>query len=345
VEDGLEVLGWSDHWRVRAAEHPELTFGRVIRVDRGMASVATSPETEHRLMNPAEPIAVGDWVGFRPSENDEPATIEVVLERKSHLRRLAAGERQEAQLVAANIDHVLICQSLASGANLRRLERELVVAWDSGAHPVVLFTKADLVEDPGALVDEAVSVTGGIQVIAVSTVSGVGLDEVRALFAGNATVVALGASGTGKSTLVNALVGRDVQDTGVVREDDQRGRHTTTAGALILLPGGGIYLDTPGIRAVGLFADADSLAAAFSDIDDLAETCRFRDCSHDQEPGCAVQQAVDDGQLDRARLESWRKLQRELVLLADDRAGWEKAAANQKRRVFSKAVRKQPYRP
>jgi ribosome biogenesis GTPase len=214
-------------------------------------------------------------------------------------------------VLASNIDTVFVTQSLDKGVNLRRLERELVLTFESGADPVIVLTKADLAT--AALdTDEVRGSAAGAPVVVTSARTGRGIDDLRAYTGRGRTVALIGASGVGKSTLVNSLVGADVQETGAVRETDQRGRHTTTARELVLLPDGGVLIDTPGLRAVTLWLADDGFRRAFADIEALAAGCRFHDCAHDREPGCAVQQAVADGLLDAARVAHYRELDAEL---------------------------------
>lgn len=262
-----------------------------------------------RVRNITADVAIGDWVV--PSADDE--RVEHVIDRTSAFVRRASfeGDRFEADTLAANIDVVFLVHALGSPPNQRRLERELVLAFDSGAEPMVVLTKVDTLDD----LDEAelaraelAEVALGVPVLLASGRERIGLEPIRAAATGNRTLAFLGASGVGKSTLVNALLDDEVMDTGSVREGDQRGRHTTVAAQLLRLPGEGWLIDTPGVRAVSLWLSGHGIERAFADVFDLMDHCRFRDCKHDREPGCAVQQAIADGELDAARLASLERL-------------------------------------
>lgn len=251
-------------------------------------------------------VAIGDWVV--PSDDEEQ--IEHIIERTSAFVRRASfdGDRFEADALAANIDVVFLVHALGSPPNQRRLERELVLAFDSGAKPVVLLTKADIVDDAEPTRRELAEVALGVPVLVASGLRSVGIEPIRDFATGNRTLAFLGASGVGKSTLVNALLDDEVMDTGEVREGDQRGRHTTVAAQLLHLRGEGWLIDTPGVRAVSLWLSGDGIERAFGDVFELTDDCRFRDCKHDREPGCAVQAAIADGRLDPARLDSLQRL-------------------------------------
>ncbi|MGY1620163.1 ribosome small subunit-dependent GTPase A [Geodermatophilus sp. SYSU D00691] len=339
----LTALGWTPD---RVAQLPEGTVpARVARVDRGLLTVLTA-DGEQRV-HPAAALydesglaspAVGDWLALR----GELAVA--VLPRRSAFTRTVAGRTSAAQVVAANLDTVLVVDALVGDTRLRRVERYLAVAWSSGATPVVVLTKADLCDDVPAAVAAVAEDALGVEVLAVSSVTGEGLDAVAALLGPGRTAAMVGPSGVGKSSLTNALAGRAVAETREIRESDGRGRHTTTARELHVLPGGGLLVDTPGMRELALYDDAEGVEAAYADITELAAGCRFRDCEHRTEPGCAVAAAVDDGTLDPARLVAWRKLQREAhrqLLRVDARARAEEKART---RAFFRSLRDQPNR-
>jgi len=317
TETLLHPLGWDDGWEADFADHRAagLAPARVAIQHRGAydligekgelrASAAT------RLFKSDELPAVGDWVGVDPATN----LVEVVLDRRTSISRKEVWNAVREQVLAANIDVAFLVQALPLDFNVRRLERYLAMAWESGAQPVVLLTKTDLVDDVTPYLDEIEAVTlGSCQALACSARTGQGLDRLRPLLEPNLTAVLLGSSGVGKSTIVNALAGAELLETQEVREGDHRGRHTTTHRELIVLPGGGVILDTPGIRELYLW-DAD-LEQTFGDVEELARRCRFSDCNHDREPGCAIREALADGSLPAERWQSYVKLQRELEAL------------------------------
>ena len=322
------ALGWTPEfeavWRdAGGIGHP----GRVVRLDRGWSSVQQELGGEPlRIRNIGTDVAVGDWV--IPSGDGE--RVEHVLARHSAFVRRASheGSRFEAQTLAANIDVVFLVHALNSPPNQRRLERELVLAFDSGALPVVVLSKLDLVEDPAVIAGSVATleeVALGVPVLAVSGISHLGLSSLRAYAAHGQTIALLGASGVGKSTLINALVGDSVQRTNDVRMGDQRGRHTTTAAELVPLAGAGWLLDTPGVRAVSLWLSGQGIERAFADVFDLMDGCRFRDCKHENEPGCAVTAAIAAGTLAAIRLHSLQRLVAEEAALEDEQRAHIKA--------------------
>ncbi len=316
----LADLGYSPAVAALAAVHPgHLVPGRVIRSDRGFAFVQTGTGLEvarpaTRLIKSAAdgglPV-VGDWVLVGGDEG-EPL-VEVVLARSTAIMRRDPGRSARVQVLAANVDIVFITHPLADEPNLARLERELALVWDSGALPVIVLTKADLCADAESALNDVSEIAPGVDVHVTSATDGVGVETIGAYLAGGRTAVLIGPSGSGKSTLVNALIGSELQETRAVRVADGRGRHTTVSRELIMVPGGGLIIDTPGLRAVGMWDSTEGLAQAFSDIDELAAECRFRDCRHEGEPGCAVEAAVARGELPERRLASFRELQAEIA--------------------------------
>lgn len=304
-----------------AARLPGCVPGRVLSDARELYQVRTesgdlSAEPSGRLRFGSTLPVTGDWVALRPFAGEGFGVVEAVLPRRTTLSRRAAGERTEEQVLAANVDVAFAAVALGEDGNLRRLERLLALARGGGASPVALLTKADLLDDAaaGAARDAAEPVAGGTPVVLCSARSGAGLDEVRRLLGPGTTAALLGASGAGKSTLVNALVGAELLATREVRTDDGRGRHTTSARRLVQLPWGALLLDTPGLREIGLWdGDEDE---GFPEVTEAAGRCRYRDCRHEEEPGCAVAAAVADGTVPAERLEAWRKLRREDAWLA-----------------------------
>ena len=346
----LADLGWTDREQALFAPFAQegLVAGRVSRVDRGMPMVAT--EAGLIRVEPATHLlkthgiggraVVGDWVALAHPEGHDLTIIEAILPRKSAFSRKDPGEQTDQQVLIANADVVLVVQALSGkGINVRRLERELVLAWESGARPVVVLSKADIAEDIDYQRKLAEDAAPGVDVLVESAVTGLGLEDVRALLGPGVTAALLGGSGVGKSTLVNRLVGGEVQATKSVRERDNKGRHTTVAREIVLLPGGGVIIDTPGMRGLALWDAEDGIASAFPDIDELAQHCKFVDCGHDTEPGCAVMAAVEAGLLPLRRLDSYRTLSAELAVLSrkqDQKAWAEKERAN---KTISKAAK------
>jgi ribosome biogenesis GTPase / thiamine phosphate phosphatase len=345
----ITQFGWSDALSQQFAPFAEqgLMPGRVVVQHRGQYDLVT-PEGEtkatisgrfaHEAGEGGYPVT-GDWVAV--STGGGSATIHAVLPRRTAFIRKAAGQGQIPQIVAANVDVAVLAAALTPDFNPRRLERYLAIAWQSGATPLVVLTKADLCPD----VDEAVAATQamavGVDVIAVSAATGEGMADLASRLLPGETTVLVGSSGAGKSTLVNALAGEARMAVGEVREADGRGRHTTSHRELVLLPGGALILDTPGMRELGLLDADEGITATFEDIDALAEQCRFHDCGHTNEPGCAITAALASGVLDRERWGNYQKLQREAAFSdrKEDRAA--RSAERRKWVTIAKAQRAQ----
>lgn len=320
-------LGWTPdretHFAPFTAEG--LSPGRVVSEHRNAWPLLT-PHGEllaevcgklrHEAHSRADLPAVGDWVAAQCLPAEGKAVIRALLPRKSHFRRLAAGSRTEQQVLAANVDTAFLVSGLDGDFNPRRIERYLTQAWESGAAPVILLNKADLCPDVAPCLAQVEACAIGAPIHILSAAQRHGLDGLARYLAPGKTVVFLGSSGVGKSSIVNALLGEDLLATKPVREHDSRGRHTTTHRELFLLPGGAMVIDTPGLREIKVWGDESGLKQTFEDVEEFARDCRFRDCSHSGESGCGVQAAIERGELTEERLESYQKLQRELARLA-----------------------------
>lgn len=321
----IQHYGWSGHWSRAFASYQASGHGpaRVIAQHRGLYVVASeagegparlSGHLRHQASEADYP-AVGDWVAVRHSPDGAEAIIHAVLPRRTAFVRKAAGKAQHPQVVAANLDIALLAAALSSDFSARRLERYLALAWQSGARPIIVLTKADLCKDRTPFIAEAEAIAFGCPVVPVSGLTGEGVATLAAMVKPGETCVLLGMSGSGKSTLVNCLAGRELMATGVISVRDGRGRHTTTHRQLVHLPSGQLLLDTPGMRELGLIDAEEGVGTAFAEIEALAKQCRFRDCRHGSEPGCAVRAALETGALDPGRWNSFQKLQRELAHL------------------------------
>ena len=351
MRPALEDLGWSA--RVAAAFEPHRAAGlaaarvslehthiyRVLSAE-GERLARIAGRLRHHASGRADYPVVGDWVAIDVPRAGDDARIRAILPRFSGFSRRAAGDPTEEQVVAANIDVVFLVSGLDHDFNPRRIERYLLTAWDSGASPVIVLNKADLVEDVAPFVGEVTPIAQGAPVVTVSAKRPDSMAALRAHLGRGRTAALLGSSGVGKSSIANVLIGEERLRTREVRESDSRGRHTSTSRQLILLGRDGILIDTPGMRELQLWDTAESLAGAFADIQALAQGCRFRDCRHAGEPGCAVAAAVNDGTLSAGRLESYQKLQREQAF--QTRQQDQRAQIEQKRRfkVLTKAANK-----
>lgn len=322
----LAEYGWDDGFV--ESFHPfagqGFVPGRVARVDRGRVDVViqdgdgvTTVLADTALVSTGDPMKVpctGDWAVIDLADEHAPY-VRAMLPRRTAFLRSTSSKRSEGQVLAANIDHSVICVSLITALDLGRLERFVSLAWSSGGQPLVVLTKTDIAPDAEHLLADARTVVPGVDVLLVSAATGAGVEELSTRIAGGTSVL-LGVSGAGKSTLANALVGREAMVVAAARDRDGKGRHTTTTRELHTMPGGGVLIDTPGLRGVGLWDAQDGLSQAFADVEELAAGCRFADCAHTSEPGCEVQAALESGVLTHRRWESYGKLRRENIRLA-----------------------------
>jgi ribosome biogenesis GTPase len=309
-DDDLAAIGYSDRWAALLGEHgAAVEPARVLRHDGVAVQVATpAGERMVKLRRGIDPLTVGDWLAV------EGETVVGLLDRASLLRRRAAGG-DDHQLLAANVDLVLLVCGLDRPITAGRVQRGEALAWDAGAHPVLVLAKADLADDLGAALASVEAAHPGLEVIVTASTSGLGIEDLRRRLSGHTSVM-LGESGAGKSSLVNAVLGTEAAAVGAVRAGDAKGRHTTTNRQLHRVPGGGVVIDSPGIREVGLAGDEDAVDATFADIDEIGEECHFADCGHAGEPGCAIAMAIEAGQITLERLEAYQALRKEAASAA-----------------------------
>lgn len=339
----LVQLGWNDELDQWVSELTDVSgYGRIARTSRGYCLVFTGDKP--RLVasssvrsDTGTAPATGDFVAFGDVEGEGPAITEI-WPRRTALTRRAPGRVPTPQVLAANIDDVFVMHGLDRPLNLRRMERQLVIAWESGATPVVLLTKADECNDPSEAVESIKRLAPGVDVFATSTPTGQGMDKVAARFTGTRAVALMGLSGIGKSTLVNYLSAGQVQRVAEVRAVDRRGRHTTVTRDLVPLPGGGVIVDTPGIREIGLWQAYRGMELTFTEIASAARLCRFSDCSHLNEPECAIRAGLSDGSISQRRLKHWNELHAELELQEEQLVDHERRSETRSKAELDKKV-------
>lgn len=347
----LESLGWSSFFSksFESRWQEDYTVGRValehkhayiLYTEQGELSAEVTGKMRYQASGRQDFPAVGDWVVISLNEAENRATIHAVLPRKSKFSRKTVGTKTEEQIVATNIDTVFLISGLDGDFNLRRIERYLILVWESGANPVIILNKADLCDDVERCRQAVEEIALGVPIVVLSAVTNQGLDALTPYLSKGQTVALLGSSGVGKSTITNQLADRKVQAVQSVRQGDDRGRHTTTHRELIVLPSGGLLMDTPGMREIQIWTGDEGIQETFADIKTLAMQCRFHDCKHEQEPGCAVQQALLDGTLDYQRFFSHQKLQKELDYVARKQDQKAYLAEKEKWKKITKSLRK-----
>lgn len=341
----LIELGFNEYFKSQMEATEDKVVGRVSTAANGIYKVVSkdgmfnshvSGRFYHQAQHSRDFPCVGDWVLIERLSGEDKAVIHHVLERQSLLSRHAAGEKNEEQLMAANVDTVLLVNAMNNDFNLRRMERYLMVVYESGAMPVFVLTKKDLCTDEYEKVAAIEEIAPGVPIHTIDGIRGEGIEALKTYVQEGKTLSLIGSSGVGKSTLINHLIGKSVQVTQGVRGGDDRGRHTTTHREMFLIPGGGIVIDTPGMRELQLWTSEDSVDQTFQDIEMLAKKCQFNDCQHKTEPKCSVKEAIENGDLTDERLKSYRKLQREIEHLGLK----EKYGLNRANRIKVKKLQK-----
>ena len=350
----LTDLGWSHFFQQQIAETEQtLSPARVSRQDinqyhllseQGALTGTLPGRFRNQSYSKADLPAVGDWVLVSKADGAKQGQVQIerLLDRKSKFSRKEAGDVNDEQVIAANIDTVLLVNGLDDDFNPNRIERYLLMSWDSGALPVILLNKADLHSDVDDYVEQLKTIAKGVPIHVISAKDELGIDPVKAYLIPGQTCTLLGSSGAGKSTIINALLGYERFETGKVRETDSKGRHTTTFRELVVAPNGGLIIDTPGMRELQFWGESTSLEQSFEDVEALARQCKFRDCGHESEPGCAITAALRDGELEEERLTRYFKLQREIAHLERQEDAAARAKRKQGRKTFAKLIKNRP---
>ena len=347
----MKKLGWDEFFEANGSilQQEDLRPARIIRQLKkvfwvhdgaGERKAVLAGKFYKKVKNVLELPVIGDWVGIKGRSGDDQVMIREVLPRRSQFVRKAVLENTRPQVIATNIDTTFIMSGLDRDFNLRRIERYLSLTFESGSTPVVVLNKSDLRDNLEAWIEEVEAIALGVDVVAISAKSGQGIGQLSKYLKAGRTVALIGSSGVGKSTLVNVLMKTDIMEVRAVRENDQRGRHTTTHRELFLLPKGAMIIDTPGLRELQLWGNEETLHESFKDIEALADSCRFADCQHDQEPQCAVKAAVEKGDLDPARYESYLKLKKELMYLDERQDEFSRRESRRQSKIMSKMIRK-----
>ncbi|EMA6343148.1 ribosome small subunit-dependent GTPase A [Bacillus cytotoxicus] len=346
-QNWLQLFGWDSFFENQLKEDYEV--GRILLEHKHIYRIICSDgeyiaelsgKFRHETRSTGDYPTVGDWVYVKKLEDEKKAIIHRVFERKSSFVRQEAGNRTVEQVIAANVDYLFLVNALNHDFNVRRIERYLLLAYESGATPVIVLTKSDLCADVEQKIIETEAVAIGVPIFAVDSMKYVGMELLKQFIKPGKTIALVGSSGVGKSTLLNALMGMNVAKIGDIRKEDSKGRHTTTHRELFQLPSGGLVIDTPGMRELQLWEGSESVHVTFSDVEEIAQGCRFRNCKHETEPGCAVQRAIDEGFIHEERLRNYKKLQREIaytmrkqnvVLARAERMKWKKATKKHKK--------------
>ncbi|KAA3619993.1 MAG: ribosome small subunit-dependent GTPase A [Calditrichaeota bacterium] len=343
-------LGWNDFFAASFQPFKESgCFAGKVSVEHkqyievycefGEINCEISGKFRHQAKSQEEFPAVGDWIAFRYMEKERKGIVQQILPRTSKISRKVAGQNTQEQVIAANVDYLFIVTSLNTDFNMRRLERYLTVAWDSGSSPVIILNKADLCTDTDSFLAETEEIAFGVPVHLMSALNKEGLEQLQPYFEGHKTCALIGSSGVGKSTIINKIIGTDRQRVNELRPSMDKGMHTTTQRELIILPDGGLLIDTPGMREIQLWDADQGVAEAFEDVTEYAKNCRFRNCQHRQEPGCAVRNAVENGDIGSGRFQNFQKMQEELQQLKGKQELHARLEAKRQDKILHRAIK------